>query len=387
MNISVQPSFQDVIEDIKELRETKGSFWINFTQLEQLDDGITDEQVIHVSKVEGDDGVKFESDNLRFIQTEPGDYNVEYKGYEFVLETARRVCGTGLENATSFHISPDETRYLIGDDGGSLMLGSLADGCQKKTIKSAHYSTITRSCFFPSGEVALTTGLDLQIKIWNLQDGSSPRVFKSQKSRITDLVMVERGRNFLSSSLDGTINLWDCASGMCISTFKRSRTVSDGVTALCIAKGESKLQHTKSSYEHGTLGKTLIAGHNSGTVTLFDLGSREEMLNVGGFQSAVVDVLKPSEFNVLISYENGKVKSWDLRNIGTHTNEVDLKNTINSTVIDDESIVVSYATGYLSRLSHTLGSISTIVGTEDNVTLLASQGTTYLCSSSSIYKL
>lgn len=198
--------------------------------------------------------------------------------------------------------------------------------------------------FFPSGKVALTTSLDLSIKVWDIASGSNPRTFKSHKARITDLAMIDNGRNFVSSSLDGYIKLWDCGSGTNFSSFKRHDSFKDGVTSLFLHNGQSEASTTQvsecSPYEFGTLGKQLLAGHVSGAISIFDLGTKKDTLTLPSLGGQVIslDGGDSSSLNeVLSAYDNGVIAKWDIRSpkdplakakLGTNLDCISLKGGI-----------------------------------------------------------
>lgn len=80
----------------------------------------------------------------------------------------------------------------------------------------------------------------MQLKIWSVETGDCARTLIGHRqgrmlffvcreadnaqhlfvSAITDLGFVDRGRNILSCSKDGTCRLWDCGSAACLTTFK-----------------------------------------------------------------------------------------------------------------------------------------------------------------------
>jgi proteasomal ATPase-associated factor 1 len=379
--VSIQPSFQEVIADVHAGFVASDSFWVNFIAKDQLEDGEAHEEVITVSK-SGEEIVFKNSDGVRFTEVDAHAYTVAYRGMEYSLRTPKQKIDTGVKDPTSLDISPDESTFMLGKGDGSIAIGSLTDGSKGEIFEGAHLSTVTRSLFFPSGRVALTTGLDFQIKIWNVKDGSCPRTFADQNQRITDLAMIERGRNFLSSSLDGTIKLWDCGSGIAITTLKRNHSVKDGVTALCVTEGTTKMTAAKSTYEFGTLGKTVFAGHESGVITAFDLGSREESFNIPSLHSSVLSMGKISESTFIVSYEKGIVGQWDLRNLKKVINTYETGNLNSMTV--NGSISLSYGTGYVSTLSKFLNPLYSCAGTEDGCTLISSRKHTYLGGSNGL---
>ena len=113
------------------------------------------------------------------------------------------------------------------------------------------------SCrFFPSGVVVLSAGADMQLKIWSAETGKCAAnlvghragnklkcqitsychmtniiwdkcwIYLSSVSNIfsligvTDTSIIERGRNIVSVSKDGTAKLWDVGNKTCLATIE-----------------------------------------------------------------------------------------------------------------------------------------------------------------------
>lgn len=390
--VSIQPSFLDVIRDVKEGSCAEDSFWVNIISSKDLEDGESREEIINVSmqgdelSFSNDSGVKFEASKS------PLSYKLTIDGRSHSLRAPVKTIATGVSDTSAFDISPNEDRYILGHTSGKLTFGytSADESNAPVIVQEAHLSSVIKSLFFPSGKVALTAGLDYQIKIWDVTDGSCPRLFSGHKGRITDLKMVERGRNFISSSADGTVKLWDCGSGNNIATLRRSQSIKDGVTALDIGVGETSIIQAKSTYEFGTLGKNVYAGHESGVVTIFDLASREESLALPSQRSAVVSLGAVSEeVTLYVAYEEGTVASWDLRKPTEPLVKVDLEAELNSMALGSQSLVVSYNTGFVVELDKcTLQSKAVMVGTNDGCRLVTGRHNTFYLSGSDdvIYK-
>lgn len=75
---------------------------------------------------------------------------------------------------------------------------------------------MNRCRFFPSNEVIVSAGLDMQIKIWSAIDGSCPVTLTGHKGSVNDIAIVDRGRNIISVSRDGLVKLWSCGKERCI---------------------------------------------------------------------------------------------------------------------------------------------------------------------------
>lgn len=63
-----------------------------------------------------------------------------------------------------------------------------------------HVGDVYKCRFFPSGVVVLSGGADMQLKIWCAETGKCPATLTGHTMAITDVAIVERGRNIISVS-------------------------------------------------------------------------------------------------------------------------------------------------------------------------------------------
>ncbi|KAH3672995.1 hypothetical protein WICMUC_003948 [Wickerhamomyces mucosus] len=354
--ISIQPSFEEVIHDVEIGNVEKDQFWINILASDNVEDGIALEEIVEVSK---EDELKFHNKNgLIFERKISKDVNYEltYDSLKYKIKTPKRklTINDTINILTSFDVSQDQSHFLVCTGQGDIIIHDMDTFSIKAHIHQAHLSTISKSLFFPSGKVILSSGLDYQIKVWSIDEVTSPaRVFKGHTQDITDLAMVENGRNFFSASKDGFIKLWDCGSGSNIRTLQRSNSIRDGVTALKVTNQQSntKFESSFDSNEFGTSGKNLFAGQNSGIVTLFDLNTKEEVLHFNSLNDKVnvlVDQSTPDE--LIVGYGNGIIAEWDIRNPINPITEINLNGEINSISRSGSDLVISYGSGYIFQI-------------------------------------
>jgi WD40 repeat protein len=60
--------------------------------------------------------------------------------------------------------------------------------CMQRTFQG-HEGEITKIKFFPSGQVLLSTGLDLTARVWSVLDGSCPRVLNGHKRSMFNFLL------------------------------------------------------------------------------------------------------------------------------------------------------------------------------------------------------
>lgn len=107
-------------------------------------------------------------------------------------------------------------------------VGSVTNYIPKKQIHSwrDHTGAVTAIRFFPkSGHLLLSGGADNTIKIRDVyHDRELLRTYNGHAKAISDLCFNTSGTQFLSSSYDRTIKLWDAEKGTCISKFGTGKT-------------------------------------------------------------------------------------------------------------------------------------------------------------------
>jgi WD40 repeat protein len=65
---------------------------------------------------------------------------------------------------------------------------------------SGHYGDIYCCRWFPSVKVVLSCGADLRIKIWSTDTGECAGTLVGHTKAVTDLAIIDRGRNIISVS-------------------------------------------------------------------------------------------------------------------------------------------------------------------------------------------
>ena len=75
---------------------------------------------------------------------------------------------------------------------------------------------------------------ETRLILFNLRAGEEVRGFVGHRSSVTCLRVDSVSRRFLSASYDGSVMLWDIASGTCLKTYHMDRGCCDFVSCFCV---------------------------------------------------------------------------------------------------------------------------------------------------------
>lgn len=158
------------------------------------------------------------------ISKEHNSIHVSYKQSNFITTFIAPVEQYALHINTKNQKQPihsvDVTENGLGvssSSDGSLLVWTLSNGETRRELVG-HISDVNVSKFFPSGIVVVSCGADLRIKIWSIENGKSP-VMLGHLSGVTDVSIIDKGRNIVSVCRDGSCRLWDLGESKCLATF------------------------------------------------------------------------------------------------------------------------------------------------------------------------
>jgi len=193
-----------------------------------------------------------------------------------------------------------------------------------RTLKG-HISDINTARFFPSGTVVLSGGSDMLLKIWTLmQDCMCVAEFKGHKRGILSSDFVDRGRNIVSSSRDGTAILWDVPSQTNIYSWGDGY---DAINECRITPHTSAPSEAKDARDVNTDGKLLLLASEAKKVQGYDLRQRSQIFSCNT-TSAVNSIVGFPQMEYLISGEqDGTATCWDKRNLQTPYKQINLEHS------------------------------------------------------------
>lgn len=216
----------------------------------------------------------------------------------------------------------------------------------RRILKPQHWLEVTKLLFFPSGVALLSAGRDLQIKLWNLEDGSNPRTFGGHTKAVKDLALVldysvdvfgkGTGRNFVSAGEDSTVKLWETGSGKLVHGFeiKDKRGYEADIQFVQVLPAffftgqdtGNDLAERELDYETKGTAVLVIHNNNSGDeaiggvyFSVYNLYTRRAIYsNVGPLMKDKVTSMcirrgeNADQTSVFLGFDTGKVSSWTI---------------------------------------------------------------------------
>ena len=345
-NITVAHIQYDFDAVLEEQHENDDGFYIN------VDRNLNEIKEYRIKVLANNEGVDAGEKNS-FEKINSHLYMAQLNGQKFLFNTIKKDYSKMFEGADYTAVDSIKVptkQFILGTTEGNIKVLD-SNFSLEREINQAHAGEITKLKFFPSGEALISGSQDMQVKIWSVKDGSNPRSLIGHKATITDIAIIDRGRNVLSASLDGTIRLWECGTASTVHTFSRKENPHDGVNSIAVFVGtkEQLLESPdikKRDLEFGTYGKHVIAGHASGVITVHDVFSRRQITQLpskftSSCNSLAIDVNDPNY--IYAGYENGMLAQWDLRSPEHPVDEFSINEgvRINSVCFADEFLLVS----------------------------------------------
>ncbi|OCH87596.1 WD40 repeat-like protein [Obba rivulosa] len=280
---------------------------------------------------------------------------------------------------TAFDVAPDGSQFATGYHDGSVLLRAIPIATSPilpYASAKSHLSTITSLRFFPSSRVLLSAGADFSLHILPAEPPSSlnspqvvvesVRTFRGHTRAVTDTVIISRGRNFLSSSKDATLRLWDVPSGSQI----RSIALRAPVMKLSIGERPSGAPNGASApsgtdadidpREVDTSDKLAFAALADGSFAAIDLRVKHPIvqsaaaaLDAPATSTAALSAIAhaPRDSLLATGTVSGEVRIFDIRTVGAEGAHAELAAfRRNSASIEDVSFVSLRAGAYSHAL-------------------------------------
>ncbi|MEH2164341.1 MAG: serine/threonine-protein kinase [Nostoc sp.] len=196
---------------------------------------------------------------------------------------------TSLVSRLSQHNNSGKDDVLLGQVS-KITLGkvSLANTLQ------GHENSVLSIAISPDGKTIASSGGNGTIKLWNLATGKQISSLNTYSQQVNTVVISPNGKTLVSASDDSTIKVWDLKTGKQIRTLAGH---SDSVHALAISADS----------------ETLISGSDDNTIKIWDLATGEQIRTLVGHIFWVRSVAISPDSLILASGSFDKtIKIWNL---------------------------------------------------------------------------
>ena len=159
------------------------------------------------------------------------------------------------------------------------------------------------------GCLAVSTCWDGTLKVWDLASGRALRTWEGDSWMVNSVALSGNGRLAVSTSSDYTLKVWDVTTGCALRTLKGHSRDVNGVAV----SGDGQLAVSASS-DH--------------TLKVWDVASGRALRTLEGHSDSVTDVAVSGDGRIAVSVSNKSLKVWDvasgcvLRTLEGHSDSV-----------------------------------------------------------------
>jgi WD40 repeat protein/energy-coupling factor transporter ATP-binding protein EcfA2 len=191
-------------------------------------------------------------------------------------------------------ISDDGKWLVCGTDGIGIQVFDLNSGSAEPRIFNAHLNKIRALDFFPDNNRLISAGLDNEIAVWDLSNGSK-QTFTEHDVPVQVLVISKDGKWMAGGTKDtGEIIMWN---------------LEDPSQKKVIF---SELGNYIWSLDYSPDGKWLVSGDRQGNVKVWDTQTKKMIINLRGHRAAITNIQFSSDGKFLATASNdGSVRLWE----------------------------------------------------------------------------
>lgn len=232
------------------------------------------------------------------------------------------------DTITAMTISSDGKFLITASDDNTAKLWEISTGIILRTFKSN--SPIKTLAADPSNQRLATGSIDGDITVWDLSTGKEKASFHNDSAWMTSIAFNSNGTHLYAGDECGNINLWDLSSGAVMKSlsgfsdtplFKTEHyllaitaegdfTLIDKDTADLVRSFKGKPQTTCFAMSEDE--KIIVAGHNNGTVGLWDARTGKEIRSFMGEAARVSSIaISPDNKHLITNTSDNTLTIWD----------------------------------------------------------------------------
>ncbi len=206
--------------------------------------------------------------------------------------------------------SPDSNTLVSVDAGGTIRLWDTDTGKQGRTFANLRSTKdevsqpgTTGISFSPDGRTLANINIDNTIRLWDTTTGVLKRTLKGHTGKINSILFSTDGQTLVSGSQDGTLRMWNVTTGEQRQTFT-NRRVSEDQTSQPVAIS------TASFSSDGT---TLAIGNQDGSIFLWDVATGQQQGTFIGHTDAISEIsFSPDGQTFASTSLDGSIHLWDV---------------------------------------------------------------------------
>jgi WD40 repeat protein len=239
----------------------------------------------------------------------------------------------------SLDFSRDNKMLAAAIWGGYVIIWDLKTGERLRAISPFNGLGCYRVRFTPNGVYFICAGLNGRLTMTEIDTGEEIRSFigHAKETLINSISFNSKGDKFITSGIDGTVRIWDMASGI---QTERIRAHAGGAFSACFDPSE----------------KYIISGGDDFNVKLWDAASGDQLAEFAGHKGGVGDVnITPDLKNIISVSRDGSVRIWDVPG---------KKELVSIVFMNENDWFIKSPEGYFDASQGAYSSISFVKGTE-----------------------